>query len=40
VLHIGGNLGVAAKVYKDGPHVMCTTLKDQVNADLMGFLKE
>ena len=27
------------KVYKGAPHGMCTTLKDQVNAELLGFLK-
>ena len=27
------------KVYKGAPHGMCTTLKDQVNAELLEFLK-
>jgi len=27
------------KVYKGAPHGMCTTLKDQVNTDLLAFLK-
>jgi non-heme chloroperoxidase len=27
------------KVFKGAPHGMCTTLKDQVNADLLAFLK-
>ena len=27
------------KVYKGAPHGMCTTRKDQVNADLLAFLK-
>ena len=27
------------KVYKGAPHGMCTTLKDQVNAELLAFLK-
>lgn len=27
------------KVYKGAPHGMCTTLKDQVNADLLAFCK-
>src|SRR5438552_1297698 len=27
------------KVYPGAPHGMCTTLKDQVNADLLGFIK-
>jgi non-heme chloroperoxidase len=27
------------KVYPGAPHGMCTTLKDQVNADLLAFLK-
>lgn len=26
------------KVYKGGPHGMCTTLADQVNEDLLAFL--
>ena len=26
------------KVYKGAPHGMCTTLKDQVNADLLSFI--
>jgi non-heme chloroperoxidase len=28
------------KVYKGAPHGMCTTLKDQVNADLLAFVKQ
>jgi non-heme chloroperoxidase len=31
--------GARLKVYKGAPHGMCTTLKDQVNADLLEFLK-
>jgi non-heme chloroperoxidase len=27
------------KVYKGAPHGMCTTLKHEVNADLLSFLK-
>jgi non-heme chloroperoxidase len=27
------------KVYKGAPHGMCSTRKDQVNADLLAFLK-
>ena len=27
------------KVYKGGPHGMCTTQKDEVSADLLAFLK-
>ncbi len=27
------------KVYKGAPHGMCTTLKDKVNEDLLGFIK-
>jgi non-heme chloroperoxidase len=27
------------KVYKGAPHGMCTTLKDQVNAELLGFIQ-
>jgi len=27
------------KVYKGAPHGMCSTHKDQVNADLLAFLK-
>ena len=26
------------KVYKGAPHGMCTTLKDDVNADLLAFI--
>ena len=28
------------KVYPGAPHGMCTTLKDQVNADLLSFIRE
>ena len=28
------------KVYKGAPHGMCTTLKDQVNAELLAFLEQ
>ena len=28
------------KVYEGAPHGMCTTLKEQVNADLLAFLKQ
>src|SRR5713226_9771228 len=27
------------KVYKGAPHGMCTTLKDQVNSELLDFIK-
>jgi non-heme chloroperoxidase len=27
------------KVYKGAPHGMCSTHKDEVNADLLAFLK-
>ena len=27
------------KVYPGAPHGMCSTLKDQINADLLAFLK-
>jgi non-heme chloroperoxidase len=27
------------KIYKNGPHGMCTTRKDEVNADLLEFIK-
>jgi non-heme chloroperoxidase len=30
--------GSTLKVYPGAPHGMCSTLKDQVNADLLGFL--
>ena len=29
----------ALKVYKGAPHGMCTTLKDEVNAELFAFLR-
>src|SRR6266851_4737431 len=31
--------GAVLKVYKGAPHGMCTTLKDQVNEELLGFIK-
>jgi non-heme chloroperoxidase len=31
--------GAALKVYKDAPHGLCTTHKDQVNEDLLAFFK-
>src|SRR5437773_10020078 len=31
--------GAKLKVYKGAPHGMCTTLKEQVNADLLEFIK-
>ncbi len=31
--------GATLKVYPGAPHGMCTTLKDEVNADLLAFLK-
>src|SRR6266480_4051883 len=31
--------GATLKVYKGAPHGMCTTLKDQVNADLLEYIK-
>jgi non-heme chloroperoxidase len=31
--------GAVLKVYKGAPHGMCTTLKDQVNEELLGFFK-
>ncbi|HEX4304192.1 MAG TPA: alpha/beta hydrolase [Rhizomicrobium sp.] len=31
--------GAELKVYAGGPHGLCTTMKDKVNADLLAFLK-
>jgi non-heme chloroperoxidase len=31
--------GATLKVYKGAPHGMCTTRKNEVNADLLEFLK-
>jgi non-heme chloroperoxidase len=31
--------GPTLKIYPGAPHGMCTTLKDQVNADLLAFFK-
>ena len=31
--------GATLKIYKGAPHGLCTTLKDQVNEDLLTFLK-
>jgi non-heme chloroperoxidase len=32
--------GAEFKIYKGAPHGMCTTLKDEVNADLLSFIKK
>ena len=32
--------GATLKVYPGAPHGMCSTLKDQVNADLLAFFKQ
>jgi non-heme chloroperoxidase len=32
--------GAKLKIYKGAPHGMCTTAKDQVNEDLLAFIKE
>ena len=32
--------GATLKVYPGAPHGMCSTLKDQINADLLAFFKE
>jgi non-heme chloroperoxidase len=31
--------GATLKVYPGAPHGMCSTLKDQVNSDLLGFFQ-
>ncbi|MCW3053288.1 MAG: alpha/beta hydrolase fold protein, partial [Chthonomonadales bacterium] len=31
--------GSTLKVYPGAPHGMCSTLKDQINADLLAFLQ-
>ena len=31
--------GAMLKIYKGAPHGMCTTLKDDVNADLLAFIE-
>jgi non-heme chloroperoxidase len=31
--------GSTLKIYPGAPHGMCSTLKDQVNADLLAFIK-
>ena len=31
--------GATLKVYKGAPHGMCTTQKDEVNEDLLAFVK-
>ena len=31
--------GAILKVYQGAPHGMCTTLKDKVNEELLGFIK-
>lgn len=32
--------GATLKIYPGAPHGLCTTLKDEVNADLLAFIKE
>ena len=32
--------GATLKVYKGAPHGMCTTLKERVNEELLGFIKD
>jgi non-heme chloroperoxidase len=32
--------GATLKIYPGAPHGMCSTLKDQVNADLLAFIKQ
>ena len=31
--------GAVLKIYPGAPHGMCSTLKDQINADLLQFIK-
>ena len=31
--------GAILKVYKGAPHGLCTTIKDQINEDLLAFFK-
>ena len=31
--------GATLKVYEGAPHGMCTTLKDEINAELLSFLE-
>jgi non-heme chloroperoxidase len=31
--------GATLKVYKGASHGLCTTMKDQINEDLLAFLK-
>jgi non-heme chloroperoxidase len=32
--------GAEFKIYKGAPHGMCSTLKDEINADLLAFFKQ
>ena len=32
--------GAQFKIYKGAPHGMCSTLKDEINADLLAFVKK
>ena len=32
--------GAILKIYPGAPHGMCSTLKDQINAELLGFFKK
>ena len=31
--------GATLKIYPGAPHGLCSTLKDQVNADLLAFIR-
>ena len=31
--------GATSKIYPGAPHGLCSTLKDQVNADLLAFIR-
>ena len=32
-------MGATLKIYPGAPHGLCSTLKDQVNADLLAFIR-
>jgi non-heme chloroperoxidase len=34
------NPGAHLKIYDGAPHGMCSTMKDQINSDLLSFIKD
>jgi non-heme chloroperoxidase len=41
-VHLSGKLikGATLKVYAGAPHGLCSTMKDEINMELLSFLKK